>query len=149
MATQTVYLSGKAYWAKVFKVDDKYGKHSIEVELDLDSIKIFDELGLKNKPNQEGRVSFRRDPEGMVYKDKLQVRAGAPLILDHENQPTTKLIGNGSLVTIKVQVYDYDNKFGKGKGSRLESVRVDELVEYVKPDIAPTPTEGVKPRILF
>jgi hypothetical protein len=44
----------------------------------------------------------------------------------------TEIIGNGSEVTIVVSTYDYDNKFGKGKGSRLEKVRVDKLVKYEK-----------------
>jgi hypothetical protein len=66
-----------------------------------------------------------------------------PEVLDKDNQPFTKLIGNGSTVTCKVIIYDTI----KGKGHRLEAVRVDDWVEYV-PEGSQSPAGNV-PKMPF
>lgn len=133
MASKTYTLTGECKWAKVWKPDQKYGKHSIDLKLDSKAMKTFMEMGLQNKPkeDEDGNlwVSLRRDPLAKVFvrgsEDKTE--AGRPMVTGVDNEVE---IGNGSTVTVKVTVYDYDNKFGKGKGSRLDSVHVDKLVEF-------------------
>lgn len=147
MATKTEYFSGECRWAKVFKPDEKFGKYSIEVK--VDDLSKFKGLGVKGK-DKEGWVTFRRDPEAMVYKDKQKITAGGPDIVDADGKPFTDHIGNGSTVTCKIDVYDYDSpKFGKGKGMRLVSVRVDKHVPWVKEEGAngesPPQTAAVPP----
>ena len=138
--TSTHYFSGKAQWAKVYRPDDKYNKFSIDVALNPTAFKEYEKLGLhkpKNgfKQDEEGNtwVTFRRNPEDTTYRDGNKVPCGAPTVVDGNGNPMDATIGNGSDVTVKVMVYAYNNKFGKGNGSRLESVRVDNLVEYQKP----------------
>ncbi len=133
MATKTYTLTGECKWAKVWKPDEKYGKHSIDISLDSKAMKTFMDMGIANKPkeDEDGKlwVSLRRDPLSKVFvrgsEDKVD--AGRPQVtgVDVDTE-----IGNGSTVTVQVSVYDYDNKFGKGKGSRLDSVHVDKLVEF-------------------
>ena len=51
-----------------------------------------------------------------------------PEVFDKDNQPIDPTtVGNGSKATVKLSVYDT----GYGKGSRLEAVRVDELLVFV------------------
>jgi hypothetical protein len=71
-----------------------------------------------------------------MIKDQL-VAFGPPTVIDKDKNPVTALVGNGSKVTAKVAVYDTR----MGKGHRLETVRVDELVEFVpeKKDAAAVP----------
>jgi hypothetical protein len=135
MATTTHYLSGPCKWAKVYKPDEKYNKHSIDIGFTKDGLANYTKLGLKNKPKEADGlywVTFRRDPEGKVWINGKQEPAGKPGVFNPDGSPCTEIIGNGSEVTIVVSTYDYDNKFGKGKGSRLEKVRVDKLVKYEK-----------------
>ena len=133
MATRYVDLKGKCKWAKVWKPDTKYDKYSIDLCPDEASRKIIDELGLKSSFKQdqstgEEYMSFRRDPNHTVFTGKDQRGpAGAPKVLGIDKDVP---IGNGSDVTIRLAVYSYDNKFGKGTGSRLEAVHVNSLVEF-------------------
>lgn len=133
MASSYFYLSGKAKWAKLFKPDDKYKNWQIQVYMDADSMKIYDESGMtmQKKQDEDGTyVTFRR-PEAKVIKDEL-VKFDPPTVLDSEGNKLEQLVGNGSDVTIKVIVYDTM----KGKGHRLEAVKVNKLVPYVKQDTA-------------
>lgn len=133
MASSYYYLSGKAKWAKLFKPDDKYKNWQIQVYMDDPSMKIFDESGMtmQKKQDEDGTfVTFRR-PEAKVIRDEL-VKFNPPEVLDAEGNKLDKLVGNGSEVTVKVIVYDTM----KGKGHRLEAVKVNKLVEYVKQETA-------------
>jgi len=129
MATQVYYWSGEAQWAKVYDEGDKeYQNWQIEVALDKESRRLFDESG--------SRLEFRKSDDGKEYikirrpwekkiGDKLR-KFDPPPVLDKDGNPTDVLIGNGSLVTVKVEVYDTK----KGKGTRLEAIRIDKLVPY-------------------
>lgn len=133
MASKYYFFSGVAKWAKLDKPDQKYGFYGIDVYLDEGSMQKFDESGLnlKMKTDEGGSyVTFRRDPEklldGMAEKPEK-------LIFDKEVSKYVsfdKAIGNDSLVTVKVQVYDSQ----KGKGHRLEAVAVENLVPYENGD---------------
>lgn len=134
MASSYFYLSGKAKWAKLFKPDDKYKNWQIQVYMDADSMKIYDESGMtmQKKQDEDGTyVTFRR-PEAKVIKDEL-VKFDPPTVLNSEGNKLEQLVGNGSDVTVKVIVYDTM----KGKGHRLEAVKVNKLVPYVKQETAP------------
>ena len=134
MASSYFYLTGKAKWAKLFKPDDKYKNWQIQVYMDDASMKIYDESGMTmaKKQDDDGEfVTFRR-PEAKVIKDEL-VKFNPPEVIDANGEKLEQLVGNGSDVTIKVIVYDTM----KGKGHRLEAVKVNKLIPYVKQDTAP------------
>lgn len=134
MASSYFYLSGKAKWAKLFKPDDKYKNWQIQVYMDDASMKIYDESGMTMAKKQDDDgvfVTFRR-PEAKVIKDEL-VKFSPPEVIDADGNKLDQLVGNGSDVTIKVIVYDTM----KGKGHRLEAVKVNKLVPYVKQETAP------------
>lgn len=129
-----IFMTGKCKWAKLDKPDPKYGFYGIDFYLDKAGMKVFKEsgLGLEIKKDEDGEfVRFRRHPdklfEGMDEKPKKLIFTG-----EHDAQgksvyePFADAVGNGSLVTVKVEVYDSK----KGKGHRLEAVAVEDLVPY-------------------
>lgn len=143
MATNQIYLSGIVKWAKVYKPDDKYHNYSVNLALDQDSQKEFDGSGLRLRPKKDDQdgieyVRFRRGEED-----------GPPIVVDSQGEKLTALIGNGSKVTIRVEVYDTKSY---GKGHRLMAVRVDDLIvferkdtdESGKPTMKLPPVEGVQ-----
>jgi hypothetical protein len=127
MATENYYFKGIAKWAKVYRPDPEYDNYKINVYLDKASKKLFEQAGtqLTPKTDEDGEyVAFRRDHSKMI-KNEL-VTFGPPKVVDTNNNPLTEIIGNGSEVVVKVQVYDGK----KGKGHRLEAVQVTSLVVY-------------------
>jgi hypothetical protein len=139
LASSYYYLSGRAKWAKLFKPDDKYKNWQIQVYMDEPSMAIFDETGMtmQKKTDDDGTfVTFRR-PETKIIKDEL-VKFNPPDVLDANGDKLDQLVGNGSDVTVKVIVYDTM----KGKGHRLEAVKVTKLVPYVKQEAAPVVSAG-------
>jgi hypothetical protein len=147
MASNYYFLTGKAKWAKLFKPDEKYKNWQIQVYLDDESMKTFAESGMtmQKKQDDDGTfVTFRR-PEAKVIRDEL-VKFDPPTVLDSDGNKLEQLVGNGSDVTVKVIVYDTM----KGKGHRLEAVKVNKLVPYVKQEASgnlsgtATPTKALK-----
>lgn len=131
MASKTHFFTGKAYWAKLEEPDQKYKYWGINVSLDDVSKEEFKKSGLQMETRVDKKdgfefVTFRR-PVKKLIKDEL-VDFEKPIIVDKDNNVMTDrpLIGNGSSVTVKVLVYDSI----KGKGHRLEGVRINDLVEY-------------------
>lgn len=129
MAAKIYFFSGQAMWAKIYEYNrDEYLENeftTIDVFLDKESIGRFKESGsrLTLRDNGSGEfVKFRR----MWVNELNSDWGGVPEVVDVDGNTMTDLIGNGSMVTVKVCIYDSR----AGKGTRLEGVRVDELVEY-------------------
>lgn len=125
------YLKGEARYAKVYKPVDKYKKDegkewAIDVKLDAASEDILKESGCQLRKSKDGAgfYTFRR-PQQKLIKDTM-VTFEAPNVVDKDNNPMTADIGNGSIVTIKVEIYNTR----MGVGHTLEAVRVEELVPY-------------------
>lgn len=130
MSTQIIYVSGTAKWAKVYQdqLDTKFGaERNIVVYPDEASLIALKSSGSRIEPKEDEEgvyYKFRRDDKGVIKGE--EVTFGPPKVIDIENKPFDKKIGNGSKVTVKLSVYDTK----KGKGTRLEAVRVDEHVPY-------------------
>jgi hypothetical protein len=127
MATKTYYFTGTAEWAKVYEPVEAYDKTKpkefcIDVLLDDKSFELFKQSGSQLRP-KENRVKFKCPSTALI---KGEVVHFAPSVKDKDNEDFNDPIGNGSKVTVKVEVYDTR----MGKGTRLAGVRVEELVEY-------------------
>ena len=144
MATDIYYFSGTCKWAKVHESTPTYDKKgmewSISMYLDDNGWAQFEKSGLelKVRTDDDGKfVNFKR-PTKKLIKDEL-VEFESPIVVDANNMPVTKLIGNGSEVIAKVSVYDTT----KGKGHRFEGIRVVNLkevggtVEHVEDGVVP------------
>lgn len=136
MAAATVYLKGKVNWAKVRQPDPKYGNYTVDLYPDNDSVDIWVKSEAQtafktNADTQEKYLVLRRPDVKLVGKEL--VKYGPPEVLNADGSAldAETLIGNGSEVTCKLTVYDT----AKGKGTRLEAVRVDTLVPYAKREV--------------
>lgn len=143
MATKVYYISGKSMYAKVYEPDE-YPEGSFNWKIivcpDEDGQETFNRSGCELRPKmyeEFGRgYQFRRPIEKEI-KGKL-VKFSPPSVLDANGESfpdgEQPLIGNGSDVTVKISVYDTPNRGKNSKGHRLESVRVDNLIEYTPED---------------
>lgn len=140
MTQKTHYWSGVVEWAKVHTPEEYNGQKQYTLNLYLDpaSIADFERSGSKKELKENANGSFVK----LVRKDSTDFKSsktgetetivwGPPKVVikdaNGEDQPFKQLIGNGSRVTCKVELYDTKRY---GKGTRLVAVRVDELVEY-------------------
>jgi hypothetical protein len=137
------YFQGKGMWARLQSPDLEYNNWSIKVYLTQDSYAKFMKLkessngveGILNdvKNEEDGyAVTFKR-PVSKEFKG-VKTMMTPPVVLDKDNQPYAGEIGNGSDVTVKVVRYTYNRPFNKGKGSaiRMEAVKIETLVPYLK-----------------
>lgn len=137
MGTKTITLSGQSQFAKLYQVDAKYRpKYSIGLIPDQASRNVMKENNLGLEEKEYDGVKFydfkRYIDKNPDYKDSIGNLCGnAPKVVDKDKKPFAGIIGNGSVVTIKLDVYDtkYENK-----GHRLVAVLVNELVEYIPQD---------------
>lgn len=134
----TVFLEGELYWTQhLMQPEDYLGKKFYKVALyptdeSLDALK---KSGSRTqvKTDSEGRkfINLRRDFE-KDFKDGKGVQPlGAPKVVHPDGaefsiEEATK-IGNGTEATVRVTVY---NAGSYGKGTRLDAVRIDNLVVY-------------------
>ena len=130
MANTTLYLNGTAKWAKLKTPDPKFDCWTLDFYPSEESFKLLKKAGAQNKTyidKEDGHkpyVKLRRQAK-KVIKDKL-VTFEAPDVLTNDNAPFNGNVGNGSEVTCKITIFDS----AKGKGTRLEAVRIEKLVEY-------------------
>lgn len=123
-------------WCKVRQPDEKYKNYQVPLYLDEKSWKTFEASGcqLEVKEDTDGKyVTFKRNSVEFNYAKKEEQENGPPVISIQTPEGTyvpfpDGLIGNGSIVTIRVDIYDTRN----GKGHRLVSLGVDKLIEYTK-----------------
>ena len=135
MAKEYIFVKGKGSWARVY-TPDQWDAWSITVHPEADDLETIRDLqaqGLKNviKKDDDGYyVKFRR-PINKMIRGKI-VAFEPPKVLDKDNVPMDGVaIGNGSDVTLKVEIYEHGTPGGgKAKAARLDSVRVDNLVKF-------------------
>lgn len=128
MATKYIKVTGPCKWAKINKPDEKYGNWQITVYPDDASLKRIQDSGLQVGPKKDDdgiNYTFRR-PQRKIIKGEM-VEFDKPEFKG--TLPDGVFMGNGSVVTVDVAVYDTM----KGKGHTLMSVKLEKLVEF-KPD---------------
>lgn len=142
MASTYIYLSGKGSWMhRLFEPEEYLGKTSWSMKLypDPKSLRIFDAAKLlqRKKEDDEGiGITFKR-PTTKPWKvtGKESKDFSPPVVVDNEGRPwpSDQLLGNGSEVTLKLEVFQTK----LGRTARLESVRIDDWIEYDKPEDSP------------
>lgn len=135
MASETIYIKGTAMWAKLFErnkdnaefYEATDGQTKIDLILEKEEFDKLKEAGSRKKPDvtDEGlKVKLSRP----WVHTSIEEFGGPPQVVDAEGADWDDgvSIGNGS--TVEVAVTIYDSKFGKG--TRLDGVKVLELVPY-------------------
>lgn len=123
------FFTGPCKWAMLDKMDEEYRCYKIDVYLDKENLKKFYDSGLqlKIRSDDEGDyVTFRRKVDSLL--EGQQEKPKKLINQEGEYVPFDALVGNGSIVTAKVDVYNL--KKIKGTGHRLEAVAVESLVPY-------------------
>lgn len=135
MATEYKYVQGKAKWAKL-QQPDEWGKWKIVLYPNPESLEMIRDLqaqGIKNviKKDEDGYYTTFSRPTSIQAKGKV-VGLAPPEVLEADGKTVFKnLIGNGSDVTLKLEVYQHGTPGGgKAKAARLMSIRVDNLVPF-------------------
>lgn len=139
--TEEVYLQGKGKWARLINPDMKFppGKWNVVLYPNPDSLEKLRELqgrGLKNKlaKDDDGWYCNLGRPVSRMYKG-VNKPFTPPVVIDKDGAPFNDPVGNGSDLTIKLEVYEHGTPGGgKAVAARLEKVRVDNLVPF-KPDV--------------
>lgn len=148
MATQYISFRGKSHYCKPYEgqidrgFEDKdegtFANWNTGLLLDDDTLRAYKALALAQvKIKDNNQVTFKRPEFKKDYKTGELVELGAPRVTLPEGVAEGAAIGNGSDVSIHIEVYDYSYKNRPGKAARWNSVTVHELVPYepvAKPD---------------
>jgi hypothetical protein len=144
---EELYLKGKAKWAnRLYVPDIEYKKWGLVLYPDHASLEIIRDLqaqGVKNvlKKDDDGYYISLGRPTEKVIRGKV-IPFSPPVVLDADGNATTVSIGNGSDVTVKMEVYSHGTPTGgKAKAMRLQSVRIDNLVPYAQDSFTPEEQE--------
>ena len=132
-----VYFKGKGSWFQhLFQLDEEYSKWHVTLHFTPESLEEFRALKLKThlKKDDDGYFSKLSRPSRKVLRSGKEIVFTPPKIFDKDGMPMINgsLIGNGSDITVKCELYQYTAPGGKEKANaiRLESVRIDNLIPY-------------------
>ena len=128
------YVTGEAQWAKLYEHNkDVFGGkefYCVDLILEAGEADKLKASGTKLKvvKQEDGRfkVRFRRNH----LNERIPEFGGPPVVINKDGEDFTALIGNGTIITLKYTVYPT----AMGNGTRMEKVRIDNLVEYVRPE---------------
>lgn len=136
MAKEYVFLQGKAKWCRVH-TPDQFGKWKTVLYLNDEGVNLVNglkERGLKNvlgKDEDGYNMTFSR-ATNITVQGKV-IGMAPPEILEADGKTPLKgvMIGNGSDVTVKLDIYPCRPKGAKPFiAARLESIRVDNLIPF-------------------
>lgn len=131
---ESIYFTGKAKWARLITADSEYQKWSMDLYFTPQSLDDFKALKLKThlKKDDDGYYARLSRPTQKMMRN-VMTAFSPPKVFDKDGKPLEGvMIGNGSDVTVKCELYKYTAPGSKEKQNaiRLESVRVDNLVPY-------------------
>lgn len=144
MSQKEIKLTGIANWAKIQFPDEYLGveRYTIALTLDAESLGAFKASG--------SRLKIKDTDDGPVVNLKKTVNPpanwktpwGAPPITYKGERDDSIIIGNGSKVECKVEIYPT----AYGIGTRLKSINIIDLVPFNQPDDeeSQSPQESVK-----
>lgn len=153
--SEFVILRGKAKYARTI-TPDQFGKWKILLYPDADSLdKVFDlqNRGIKNsiKKDAEGfNINISRPERKESAKGKVTTYK-PPVVKDEAgNDLANVLIGDGSDVSVEIEVYSYPTPTGgRGTACRLNGIKVHTLVPYPNGGSAPAGDEVKSAERLF
>lgn len=125
-------FSGVTTYAKLYTPDTKFGNYwKMNLYMNEANLALLKSSGARLKIHEDEQgsfVTFKKSADPVDYKDGKGPQEAKPPRLSYEGEepPENIRIGNGSEVTIIVEIYD--TKIGKGH--RLISVHVDKLVPF-------------------
>lgn len=135
---EIIYLTGKIAWAKGLFSPSQFKKYSMKLCLDQPSLNLVLDLkkrGIQNDivKNEDGYWINLSRPSELNIRGMMK-GIMPPVVINAKGEPWNPevAIGDTSDVTCKVVVRNWTAPVGgrKGVAIRLESVRIDHLVEF-------------------
>jgi len=122
-------LQGKSMWACVQSPNTKFEPvYCIDLVIDAAQAKEVRKQGLKVKKNDDGE-SFVKLKRKLFKQDGTE--NSKPKVVDASKAPFTNLIGNGSIVNVFYNLYEWGpGKYGSGIGADLTGIQIIDLVPY-------------------
>ncbi len=140
--TEFVYIQGKVKWFRHISPESYEGetprwKHTIYPNAEsLEKIRELQSEGIKNvlKKDDDGYyITFGR-PTQLKKRDGSSAALLPPEVTDKDgNLMKNTMVGNGSDVTTKLEVYGFRNR--PGKAARWLASRIDTLVPFEQKDM--------------
>lgn len=163
MATTYDFLQGKAKWCKLTTPDTAFGDSKWKLTLYPNAASYEKILKLKEAPaimnviqkDEDGYYINISRKTSIVISGKVQ-GMDPPVLLDGSRKtddgqymplPSGILIGNGSDVTVKIEIYTWPKKGMKsgGRAIRLKSVLVNTLIPFeIKKDFSDGDKEAIQ-----
>jgi hypothetical protein len=145
--SDVLFLKGKAKWVTTTKTNE-WGKWTMVLYPNPESLELIRELqgqGVKNVIKKDEDGYYVRLSRNNEFKFNGKIKGNTPPVVFDGSRPLPDggyaivqgLVGNGSDVTVKMEVYSHRVPGSPGKmakAMRWESVRVDTLVPYSKVD---------------
>jgi hypothetical protein len=133
--TEFIYIQGKVSWFRP-KVPNKWNKWSVQIHPDAKGLELIRDLQAQGVKNQ-----LKKDDDGYytnfsrpVTKETVSGRilSFTPVeVFDADGKPFDEPVGNGSDVTLKLEVYGHNTPAGgTAKAIRWQSARIDNLVPF-------------------
>jgi hypothetical protein len=140
MATVFEFFKGKCKFARLQQPDDQYGwgMKFYPDQDSLDRFKSWQAKGIKNelKRDDDGDFFYLRRPYRKERKNGPDIYFTKPVILNKENLPIDTMIGDGSDLIAKAEIYEYKFQNKPGKAMRLAGVKIENLVPYNIPSMS-------------
>jgi hypothetical protein len=127
MAKQEFYFTGKAAW--VSRKPNKWGKFSFNFyPVDAAGRKAVKDTGIKNKVQEDD--GSKSNVEGLFYTFRADTLYP---ITDATGADISDMIGNGSEVTVKLEVETFDSaEHGPQARSKVLGMVINKFIPYVK-----------------
>jgi hypothetical protein len=137
MPSELMYIRGKASWAHTL-TPNPYGAYTISVHPNPEGLEKLRELqaqGLKNtmRKDEDGWFMTFRCPQSKEMRGRIITFPPPEVIMDDgKKSPLQGHIGNGSDVTVKLEVYSHNTPGGgKARAARFVGVMIHNLVPFV------------------
>lgn len=133
--SQMHYIQGKVSWFRP-KVPNKWNKWSVQIHPTADGLELIRELqsqGLKNQLKKDDDGYFLNVSRPVTKETSTgKILSFKPVeVFDADGSPFDGNVGNGSDVTIKIEVYEHNTPGGgKAKAMRWVSARIDNLIPF-------------------
>ena len=121
-------IQGKAHWASVQAPNDKFPPpvYCVDLEIDESNAATLRAVGITVK-EKDGLLFVKAKRKQFRKDGTLNTK---PNCVDAQKRPFESLIGNGSLVNLQVNVFDWEFADKKGKSLDFVGIQVLDLVEF-------------------
>jgi len=136
MASERIYLRGKAMWAKPFERNRDRGEFyeatdgvtSIDLLMEKEELDKLKASGSRLRPKVTDDGLSVKIKRPWIHAGGIEDFGGPPQVVDADGNDWDDSVSIGNMSDVEVAVDVYDTQMGKG--TRLAGIKVLDLVEY-------------------